>query len=589
MKNALNQIYSQREEFIVLGLVGRTGSGCSTAANILSKDVDSLSVMEPCLEGRPSNEDRKKRIICKFASKHWKPFFFIRVRDIITSFILDCTHDEMDYFMKENGIARGIEPLMDEYKNYFDKNKCLDIIKTDSINTLDDVQLESYLDEVCDYIISRLPIFTERLKKLVDSYNANSFIAIYQKIGDNIRKHGIAIQKDDVNVEHIYEIAKFIDSIISALRKMSKNLRDKYKLPRDYFVIDAFRNPFEALYFKEKYSAFYLIAINAPDDDRVNRLGEGLDLSPSIINKLDDKEYPKNSPLSDYSSFISQNISACIQFADIHVHNSGNYRNRDFNLLKYQLVKFVCLIQHPGLVTPSREEKLMQVAYTAKLNSGCLSRQVGAVVTNSDMAIKAIGWNSSPDDQVPCLLRNIDMLLSNNDQEAYSHYEHTNIEFRKVAYAYKEKLPNEEIIDGLNASYCFKDLQNDMDGKKNQVHNRALHAEENAFLQIAKYGGEGVIDGYLFTTASPCESCSRKAYQIGISCIVYIDPYPGIAIDHSIRSGSRNLEVRLFSGAIGRAYHQLYTPIVQIKDELEALIDKKASPAGLENLINGGG
>jgi deoxycytidylate deaminase len=223
-------------------------------------------------------------------------------------------------------------------------------------------------------------------------------------------------------------------------------------------------------------------------------------------------------------------------------------------------------------VTPSRHEKLMQIAFSAKLNSGCLSRQVGAVVTNKQKAIKSIGWNSSPDEQVPCLLRNIDMLLSNKDQEAYSCYERSDIRFRKVAEDYKQSLPDGNIIDGLNTSYCFKDLQNKRDGKDNQVHNRALHAEENAFLQLAKYGNEGANGGILYTTASPCDLCARKAYQIGIETIVYIDPYPGIAIDHVIKSGARDIELILFSGAIGRAYHHLYSPIIQIKDELEALI-----------------
>jgi len=33
----------------------------------------------------------------------------------------------------------------------------------------------------------------------------------------------------------------------------------------------------------------------------------------------------------------------------------------------------------------------MQLAYTAKYNSGCISRQVGAAVTDESYSIKAIG------------------------------------------------------------------------------------------------------------------------------------------------------------------------------------------------------
>ncbi|WP_225603246.1 hypothetical protein [Pseudomonas sp. PDM09] len=129
---------------------------------------------------------------------------------------------------------------------------------------------------------------------------------------------------------------------------------------------------------------------------------------------------------------------------------------------------------------------------------------------------------------------------------------------------------------GRNISYCFKDEYKGLTGDKNQVHTRSLHAEENAFLQIAKYGGRGVEHGKLFTTASPCELCSKKAYQLGIKEIYYIDPYPGIAMSHILMGGSRNPELIIFSGAIGKAFHNLYTPKMSYKDELNALVSSPA-------------
>lgn len=112
---------------------------------------------------------------------------------------------------------------------------------------------------------------------------------------------------------------------------------------------------------------------------------------------------------------------------------------------------------------------------------------------------------------------------------------------------------------------------------KNQVYTRALHAEENAFLQITKYGGQGIKGGFLFVTASPCELCSKKAYQLGITRIYYIDPYPGIAQEQIIQFGSNtelNPEMHIFAGAIGKAYTILYSPKMPLKDELKSLLDK---------------
>ena len=104
------------------------------------------------------------------------------------------------------------------------------------------------------------------------------------------------------------------------------------------------------------------------------------------------------------------------------------------------------------------------------------------------------------------------------------------------------------------------------------MHTRSLHAEENAFLQLTKYGGVGIQNGILFSTASPCELCSKKAYQLGIKLIYYIDPYPGISQPHILSSGENPIEVRLFTGAIGAVYSRLYQPFMSYKDELSLIL-----------------
>lgn len=227
---------------------------------------------------------------------------------------------------------------------------------------------------------------------------------------------------------------------------------------------------------------------------------------------------------------------------------------------------------HPGLITPTAMERVMQIAYTAKLNSGCLSRQVGAVITDSNNSVKAIGWNDVAKGQVPCALRSLEGVINDFDPITYSEFERNDERFRKKA---KDKLiifrEKGNKISGYNFSYCFKSLKNSIDSDKNQVHTRALHAEENAFLQISKYGGIGIEGGKLYTTASPCELCAKKAYQLGIKDIIFIDPYPGIAISHILSIGSSKPSLIQFRGAIGRAYHKLYEQIMPYKDELEFL------------------
>src|SRR5690606_20510939 len=117
------------------------------------------------------------------------------------------------------------------------------------------------------------------------------------------------------------------------------------------------------------------------------------------------------------------------------------------------------------------------------------------------------------------------------------------------------------------------------EGEANQVHTRSLHAEENAMLQITKLGGQGVENGILFTTASPCELCSKKAYQLGIKKIYFIDPYPGISNDQILKGGQEVTKPKMipFSGAIGIAYHKLYDSFMSYKDEVSMTLEIKSN------------
>ena len=218
----------------------------------------------------------------------------------------------------------------------------------------------------------------------------------------------------------------------------------------------------------------------------------------------------------------------------------------------------------------------MQIAYNAKLNSGCLSRQVGAVVTRKDFSIQSVGWNDVPKGQIACNLRDVHDFCLYRSSQMHSKYEVENKDFLKAMKAIDNELTKATLDADRNTycemctPYCFKDVYQGITGEKNQVHTRALHAEENAFLQITKYGGTKVQGGYLFTTASPCELCSKKAYQLGISKIFYIDPYPGISKEHILAFGETdNPEMVLFQGAIGETYVELYRPRLPIKDEAE--------------------
>lgn len=149
---------------------------------------------------------------------------------------------------------------------------------------------------------------------------------------------------------------------------------------------------------------------------------------------------------------------------------------------------------HPGLVSPTDLERCMQVAFDEKVNSGCISRQVGAVVTDEHYNIMSVGWNDvHTNSKIPCIYRSIEDLQKQTEK------------VKKDPKA-KCSLYSEFELD----YYCFKTVYNTIEHKNNLYHSRAIHAEAKAFLDCDKTKVKG---GYLFTTSSSCENCTIKTYS----------------------------------------------------------------------------
>jgi len=586
----INTIYENRKNFIVLGLTGRIGSGCSSTAKFLSQDIKTHNLQDICIDDSSSDQHRKRYILDQFYRKNWKPFTVIRAADVITLYLLKYDFDELNKsldtfneYVKEAHTYQhdhgklSPDPLLKRLSFYGeiirlpeDFRVTFETAHSNFKNVLPEL-FQPYRTSSNAELYKKLTVdlieISDKIKSELSKNSYKNYTDIFQLMGDNTRLYG-DIKLDDSlkNSSNIYTIAKCINKFI----KVFKSYNDEQTPQKPTLIaIDAIRNSLESMFFKERYSAFYLLAINANDEDIEDRLLQDTHMTREDIKQQSKKEHQEKT-LKSLENFVSQNIQDCILKSDIFLVNNGKYNSENFLELHGQIIKYISLIMHPGLVTPSLDEKMMQVAYTAKLNSGCISRQVGASITNKNGSLKAIGWNSVAEGQTSCLLRNINELNCKSKSRAYSVYEQSK-EFR-------EKLAKESLIDvqhGLNQSFCFKKIytKDNPDQQGNQVHTRSLHAEENAFLQLAKYGSEGIKGGTLYSTASPCELCAKKAYQLGMERVVYIDPYPGIARQQILMTGQFPPKIVLFKGAIGMAYHKLYEQIIPFKDELENLAD----------------
>ncbi len=574
----LHKDFLERDKFIVIGLTGRTGSGCTTTAHILENlSNEKVSTAKsptihdiPTINGEPFFKGLNKNryeIVSQYFNKNASNFTVIKAAGILSMFWFTSKIDLQCYVKSEReykNIKRTVSTECYRYLNNPDYKRLAFKIIADKELAKDDYELLPQFLKASNQFV--LDFKKSLVSNEFPDIETDLYTKIYQSIGKSIRYTGGISRKvnDNEHPNNVSIIARVINTIIKALRKNNGVSNPTL------VAIDSIRNPYEAKYFQDRYSGFYLMAIDAPPENRRAHLKQRKGFTDDAVKELDREESGRNRGDGKYTELVTPNVQKCIEISDIHIFNPRE-DSKNHDILKAQLIWYISLMMYPGQISPTAMERVMQIAFSAKLNSGCISRQVGAVITDKDYSIISVGWNDVAEGQVPCNLRSLPKLLGDQPaSEEYSLYEREHAGFRETAKLSLDSINRAEMSKaGRNISYCFKSIQNKLDDDKNQVHTRALHAEENAMMQLAKRGSTGVKGGILFSTASPCELCSKKAYQLGISEIVYIDPYPGIAIDHILEIGNNSPKITQFRGAVGKAYHRLYEPFIAIKDEIE--------------------
>lgn len=430
----ISDLLSERNNFIIIGLTGRTGSGCSTASKLLTEKQLTFPLENQVNIGNESffqglDKERYKLVKDYIENNHY-PFTLIKVSELITTKLLEMEVDSFRELLdkkidshyqskiEESGIITLFSNLKKEFFSKFDK------IQKYVCGEQNDDLISLNLEEWLTFIQQA----TSDIKQILKDKFGNCYVNIYQHIGDSLRKTQKIysnFEEKNFDPQGLHILPQMINKVIKIHRaKNEKNLS------KCYIVIDAIRNPYEAKFFKDRYSAFYLISINAPTTDRRKYLQDKYKFSVQQIEDVDKKETGYG--VKGLEELIIPNVKKCIEISDIHIFNPRNEPN-NHNILKAQLAWYLSLIKHPGLITPTSLERVMQIAYTAKLNSGCISRQVGAVVTDANYSIKAVGWNDVAKGQVPCNLRSLKDVTNFTSDTTYSEYERHSEKFQKVA------------------------------------------------------------------------------------------------------------------------------------------------------------
>lgn len=601
-----------RHKFLILGFAGPLRSGCTTSAeffsdgsinteikrllsseNNLQKDIESLYRVLYAIKttqaindlsrreelGNKSSELRellKKREILK-TFKHFEANQnFIRIS--MTEMIFKRIIEDIKTFIK---IPPGIEKreMKKKFINELEKiirsefpanqqksiraiNSRIKGRKLDKLNDRDFEKYEAYLQSI-----------TKLCKKTKDGlgiFTAEDAVEMLQDFGDNLRRCGAAFNYDE-NVRQSRSIFVLAEEANNLIKYYGAKQRRMFPDQARQFVIEAFRNPYEVEYFRDRYYEFYLVSLFADLTQRKSRQ----DFSPGR------DERDKGKGIKPDSSHM-QNVSECVRLSDIAITNNST---RDE--LNRKLLQYFALIKQPGCFAPEWGETAMHMAYSMSVRSTCISRQVGAVIEGPNGYIVGAGWNDVGRGQVGCGYRcyadfkNLDsgVLPSHRkEDEAFRNSHLKNHEDQYESFCFKDEYSKFEMNNKIDKA-IRKTTQNakkedipdtireELSSTKRLEYCRALHAEENAILQNAILGGIGVRNGVMYTTTFPCELCAKKIYQSGIKKVVYTEPYPeSLSQEVFFKDGLRRIELMQFEGVKSHSYYRLYKSTVNKKE-----------------------
>lgn len=283
---------------------------------------------------------------------------------------------------------------------------------------------------------------------------------------------------------------------------LSKKIYEKIEEDQDCkkWVIDSIRNTHEIEYFKRKAGQFFLISIWADKSTRWDRVSKKYNYNQQGF--YDDDSRDSNENIEN-----GQQISLCYQMADVVVLNEKTLHtdSDDYNDFNKIIGRYINMFEGKESFVPTEDETLMTMAYTNSWRSSCTQRKVGALIRDDYGNVFSSGYNEVPSSERSCKK-----------------------EYGKCYRKYLRDKFNSQVDEILNDSSQKEDVKQ-LFKKEFKIldYCRALHAEENAIVNVARLGVSFPMErATLYTTTYPCNLCANKIAQVGIKNIVYFEPYP---------------------------------------------------------------
>ena len=234
----------------------------------------------------------------------------------------------------------------------------------------------------------------------------------------------------------------------------------------------------------------------------------------------------------DASESWGQKVADTFHLADFFVDNTPDRltpdktENKDW-VVNDKLGRLLDILTGAKVVRPFPSETGMFHAAGAQLRSACLSRQVGAALTDSGGNLIATGTNEVPRSGGGVYGDGFEI-----EHKPEDYVDHRCMITNK--YCSNTRIQNEimdEVIAAIPELRGAKDpaklkkaLKETALGRLLEF-SRAVHAEMDALLTAARMG-VSTVGGKLFVTTFPCHYCARHIVSAGVDEVQYIEPYP---------------------------------------------------------------
>jgi len=429
--------------------------------------------------------------------------------------------------------------------------------------------LRDILEDNFDYACIDIKLSDLIKKKQADLLATKSF-----DYYDSLIKKGNELRKEFGNDI----LAKLSIHQITKNRQLgSKSQEDLVKSKRVCYIINSIKNYEEYRLLKMVYqNIFYFIGVFSPLDIRRKNLKDKGITNPDI-EKLVEIDSEQNFP-------HGQKVTKTFTAADYFLRVEDSHEQ----LVKIKIERFLDLIFGTNIITPNYHETAMYLASSSSANSACLSRQVGASITNEKGDVISVGWNDVP--------KYGGNLYTSSDELSNDHrcinkkggkcFNDEEKDF--ITNIIVDELIEANLITEEKKSKLFEQLR-DSRIKDLIEFSRAVHAEMHAIINASQKSGSEMVNGKLYCTTYPCHNCARHIVAAGISEIYYIEPYKkSLAIklhDDSITENENEkdrVKILMYDGVSPTRYIDLFKmsegDVRKIKGSKVLNKKKEASP-----------